>query len=83
MAEANQPLDGLPGILIVVGLFFLIAGLLSDGPDMVGGMVFGTVSLAAAAAILYRRARDAAGTQSKLGPASTRNQDPVSEEKLS
>jgi hypothetical protein len=64
MTNTNQPLQWLPGILIVAGLFFLIAGWQSDGPDLVGGLVFGSVSLAAAAAILYRRARDARAARS-------------------
>jgi hypothetical protein len=38
--------------------------LLTDGPDRVGGIVFGSVSLAAAGAILYRWARDARAAQS-------------------
>ena len=69
MAGANKSLGWLPGFLIVAGLFFLIAGLFTDGPDRVGGIVFGVVSLAASGAILYRRARDAAEARSKGGPA--------------
>ena len=65
MAGASKSLEWLPGFLIVAGVFFLTAGLLSGGPDLVGGIVFGVVSLAAAAAILYRRARDAGEAQSK------------------
>jgi len=64
MAGASKSLEWLPGFLIVVGVFFLTAGLLSGGPDLVGGIVFGVVSLAAAAAILHRRARDAREAQS-------------------
>jgi len=68
MAGASKPLGWLPGFLIAVGLFFLIAGLLSGGKELVGGIVFGVVSLAAAAAILHRRARDAGEAQSKGKP---------------
>jgi hypothetical protein len=59
MAGTSKPLGWLPAFLIAAGLFFLIAGLLSGGPELVGGIVFGVVSLAAAAVILYRRAREA------------------------
>lgn len=68
MAASNKPLGWLPLILIAGGLFFLMAGLLSDGPDRVGGIVFGVVSLAAAAAILYRHAREVGKAQSFGGP---------------
>jgi hypothetical protein len=44
---------------MAAGAFFLVAGLLSDGPERVGGIVFGVLALAAMGAILYRRARDA------------------------
>ena len=64
MAGESKPLSWLPGFLVVAGLFFLIAGLFSGGPDLVGGVVFGVVSLAAAGAILHRRARDAREAQS-------------------
>jgi hypothetical protein len=64
MADARKSLEWLPGLLIALGLFFLVAGLLTDGPDRVGGIVFGSVSLAAAGAILYRWARDARAAQS-------------------
>ena len=47
----------LPGLLVgAVGVFALVAGFASGGPDMVGGVVFGSVALAAAAVILRRRA---------------------------
>ena len=69
MAGATKPLGWLPGILIAAGLFFLAAGLLSGGPDVVGGIVFGVVSLAAAAAILHRRAWEAGEARSKGGAA--------------
>jgi hypothetical protein len=65
LADASKSHGWLPGFLIVAGLFFLTAGLLSGGPDVVGGIVFGVVSLAAAAAILHRRAREAGESQSK------------------
>jgi hypothetical protein len=69
MAGASKPLGWFPGILIAAGLMFLIGGLLSNGADRVGGIVFGVVSLAASAAILHRRARDAREAQSKGGAA--------------
>ena len=59
MSDADKPLPWLPVTLAAVGLFFLAVGLISGGTELVGGVVFGLVSLAAAAAILYRRARDA------------------------
>jgi hypothetical protein len=65
MAEASKSLSWLPGFLIVGGVFFLLAGLLTDGPDRVGGIVFGVVSLAAAGAIFHRRARDARAAPSQ------------------
>ena len=68
MDSASKSLEWLPGFLIVAGLFFLIAGLLSDGPDLIGGVVFGAVSLAAAAAILYRRFLDERKAQPKVEP---------------
>ena len=47
----------LPGLLLgTVGVFALVAGFASGGPDMVGGVVFGIAALAAAAVILRRRA---------------------------
>ena len=64
----GNSLGWLPGFLITAGLFFVAAGLFSDGPDRVGGIVFGVVSLAAGAAILHRRARDADGEKSKVPP---------------
>jgi hypothetical protein len=46
----------LPGILVgAVGVFALVAGFATDGPDKVGGVVFGVVGLATAAVILWRR----------------------------
>jgi hypothetical protein len=65
LTDASKPLGWLPGFLIVAGLFFLMAGFLSGGPDVVGGIVFGVVSFAAAAAILHRRSREAYGKDSK------------------
>jgi hypothetical protein len=59
MAESSKLRSQLPGLLVVVGLFFLIAGFFSGGPELVGGIVFGGVCLAAAGAILSRRAHDA------------------------
>jgi hypothetical protein len=69
MANESGSLSWLPGSLIAAGLFFLVAGFLSGGPDVVGGIVFGVVSLAAAGAILHRRAREAVAAQSKDGDA--------------
>ena len=69
MADASESLGCLPGILIAVGLFSLATGVLSGGPDLVGGIVFGVVSLAAAAAILHRRAREAGEARPKGGAA--------------
>ena len=47
----------LPGVLIAtLGVFAFVAGFVTGGPDMVGGLVFGSVALAAAAVILWRRA---------------------------
>ena len=65
MAGNSRPLEWLPGFLMAAGAFFLVAGLLSDGPERVGGIVFGVLALAAMGAILYRRARDASAAQSK------------------
>ena len=59
MADERKLLSWLPGGLIAAGLFFLMAGVLSGGPDVVGGIVFGVVLLAVAVAILHRRAKDA------------------------
>ena len=47
----------LPGILVALaGVFFVVAGISSGGPDAVGGIVFGGLFLLAAGAILRRRA---------------------------
>ena len=46
----------LPGVLVgLVGVLAFIAGFATGGPDRVGGVVFGSVALAAAAVILARR----------------------------
>ena len=50
MAEASKPLGWLPGTLIAAGLLLPVAGVLSGGPDIVDGVVFGVVALAAAEA---------------------------------
>ena len=68
MAEASKPLGWLPGTLIAAGLLLPVAGVLSGGPDIVDGVVFGVVALAAAGAILYRRAWEARQAQPKGGP---------------
>ena len=65
MAEERDSLSWLPGGLLVLGVFMVTAGVLTDGPDRVGGIVFGVLSLAAAGAILYRRAYDARAAKSK------------------
>jgi hypothetical protein len=45
----------LPGVLVgLVGVFALVAGFATGGPDVVGGVVFGSVALAASAVILWR-----------------------------
>ena len=59
MVDERKPLSCLPGGLLVAGVMFLLAGFFAGGPDLVGGIMFGVVSLAAAGAILHRRARDA------------------------
>jgi hypothetical protein len=59
MPDPHQSGELLPGILLALGAFFLVAGVLTDGPERTGGIVFGTLSLAAAGAIFHRRARDA------------------------
>jgi hypothetical protein len=69
MAGVSESPGWLPGILIAAGLFFLAAGLLTGGPDLVGGIAFGVVSLAAAAAVRHRRAREAGEAGSKGGAA--------------
>ena len=47
----------MPGTLIgLVGVLAIVAGMVTGGPDAVGGVVFGSVALAAAAVILWRRA---------------------------
>jgi hypothetical protein len=46
-----------PGFLVAaLGVVAIVAGFASGGPDVVGGLVFGGVGLAAAAVILWRRA---------------------------
>lgn len=64
MHEPSKPLSALPVFLIAAGLFFPVAGYVSGGPDLVGGIVFGVVALASAGAILYRRALDAKNAKS-------------------
>jgi len=47
----------LPGLLIgMLAMIVLIGGLISDGPDVVGGIIFGGVLFAAAGVTLWRRA---------------------------
>lgn len=66
MASGSKGLEWMPGFLIVAGVLFLVTGLMSKGSDLVGGVVFGSVSLAAAGAILYRRSLDARKAQPKV-----------------
>lgn len=55
MAGGNETW-ALPGLLVgAVGVVALVTGVLSGGPDRVGGLVFGSVALAAAVVILWRR----------------------------
>jgi hypothetical protein len=72
MAKANKSLPLLPAFLIPAGLFFLAVGLQSNGPDQVGGIVFGGVLLAAAVAIHHRRAREALSKRETAEPAARR-----------
>jgi hypothetical protein len=59
----------LPGLVVgAVGVFALVAGLATGGPDAVGGVVFGGVALAAAAVILWRRAPRKSGPESRADP---------------
>jgi membrane protein implicated in regulation of membrane protease activity len=54
----------LPGVLVAfVGVFAFIAGFVTGGPDTVDGVVFGSVALAAAAVILWRRAPKRGGPE--------------------
>ncbi|MFO0876251.1 MAG: hypothetical protein U0840_02670 [Gemmataceae bacterium] len=49
-----------PGFLVgVVGVAALVGGAISGGPDVVGGVVFGVVALAASGVMLYRRSSEA------------------------
>ena len=55
MGDGNETW-ALPGLLLgAVGVFAFVTGFMADGPDRVGGLVFGSVALAAAAVILWRR----------------------------
>lgn len=50
----------LPGAMVgLVGVCAIVAGFAAGGPDVVGGIVFGVVALAAAAVILRRRSIEA------------------------
>jgi hypothetical protein len=47
----------LPGTLVgLLGVLALLSGLVTVGMDRVDGVIFGSVALAAAAVILWRRA---------------------------
>jgi hypothetical protein len=53
----NGGLWWLPGALVAsVGVLAIVAGLVTGGPDVVGGVVFGSVALAAGMLMLRRRA---------------------------
>jgi len=52
----------LTGILVgLVGVLAFITGFATGGPDSVGGVVFGSVALAAAAVVLRRRVPKSGG----------------------
>jgi hypothetical protein len=66
MANAFQRFWWLPGgLLAVVGMVAVIGGVATGGPDAVGGVVFGVVALAAAGAILSRRAPKPGDSQTR------------------
>jgi hypothetical protein len=48
----------LPGVLVAVAVVAFGGGFASGGPDVIGGIVFGTVALAAAAVIVWREKSD-------------------------
>lgn len=48
-----------PGLLIgLLGVAAIVGGFATGGPDVVGGIVFGSVALAAAAVMLRRRSNE-------------------------
>ena len=52
----NAGLWWMPGVLIgAVGVFAIVGGFATGGPDALGGVVIGIVALVAAAVILRRR----------------------------
>jgi hypothetical protein len=59
MVDAKKTEGSLPALLVMIGLLSVAAGFYSGGPDTVGGIVFGVLALAAAAAIHHRRSHDA------------------------
>ena len=62
--ESEAGLWWLPGVLVgLVGVLAFIAGFATGGPDTVGGVVFGSVALAAAAVMLWRRAPKSGGPE--------------------
>ena len=73
MAGESKSSGLMPVLLVAAGLFFLIAGLMSGPPDVVGGIIFGAVFLAAAGAVAHRRARDAARAKAGTDPCSARD----------
>lgn len=52
---STEPKGGLPAVLFMAGILIVVAGFISGGPDVVGGIVFGALSIAAGGAILYGR----------------------------
>jgi hypothetical protein len=63
MADRNETW-ALPGLLLgAVGVVAIVTGFMADGPDRVGGLVFGGVALLAAAVILWRRTPRRPGTE--------------------
>ncbi|WP_020470641.1 hypothetical protein [Zavarzinella formosa] len=58
----------MPGVLIgSVGVLAFVGGFATGGPDVVGGVVFGGVALAAAAVILWRRSPKQGGSEPREG----------------
>jgi hypothetical protein len=51
----------------LVGVLAFIVGFATGGPDTVGGVVFGSMALAAAAVILWRRAPKSGGPEPREG----------------
>jgi len=45
-------------VALLLGAYLLVAGVFTGGPDVVGGIVFGSVFLLAGVVILWRRKRE-------------------------